>query len=104
MSSYARTSVLTRSSRGVAGAPALRVSISERRADSCVRASRISFAAFSCADTIGVSARTRISVLALTKLRIHLFEVALVHEDLARLASGAGRDETFRLHHVDEPR
>ena len=52
MSSNERTSVRARSRSGVASAPASRVSISLRRADSRTSASWISFAAFdTCADS-----------------------------------------------------
>src|SRR6185503_20796812 len=40
----------------------------------------------------------------LPKLRIHLLEVARVHEHFARLAAGAGRDQPLGLHHVHQPR
>src|SRR5262245_45948953 len=39
-----------------------------------------------------------------SELRIDFFKVVLVDQHLARLPTGAGRDEPFRLHHVDHPR
>src|SRR5262245_56518666 len=38
------------------------------------------------------------------QLRVHLVEVGLVDEHLARFAARGGRHQTFHFHHVDEPR
>src|SRR5205814_9500247 len=40
---------------------------------------------------------------SLAQLRIDFIEIPFVDEDLARLAAGCGRNQSFHLHHVDEP-
>src|SRR5688572_29992811 len=44
------------------------------------------------------------STRGLSELCIDFLEVPAIDQHLARLAAGAGRDESFGLHHVHEPR
>src|SRR3954469_7656022 len=102
MSSKAPASVRARCSRGVACAPAFRVSMSWRSPASRVSSSFNSRVAFEgCADTLAAMART---TMALAQLRIHLLEVAAVDQHLAWLAAAARGDEPFGFHHVHEAR
>src|SRR5215204_7472688 len=42
--------------------------------------------------------------IRLSNLRIHFFEVILLHEHLARLPAGGRRHEAVHFHHVDKTR
>src|SRR5688572_3166134 len=47
--------------------------------------------------------RLKADTTALTALCIDFLEVPAIDQHLARLAAGAGRHESFSLHHVHEP-
>src|SRR5688500_4658827 len=116
MSRYDPTSTRMRRSSGSDGlfdawlsssfrSAASRVIASAYSAPACVGCARSSGVASAISSaTPAASPRKPRASVHLPELRIDFLEVAPVDQHLARLAAGAGRDDPFGLHHVDQTR